>query len=256
MNETELLFAEVLNCDRTSLYLNKGLRLEKDKSALIAAALKRRLLGEPIQYILGQTEFMDLEFKVSPDVLIPRPETELLVEAAIKQVTKSPPKADPPTAEQGREIRSINILDIGTGSGCIAVSLAKLLPAGITLTATDISAQALQVARQNASLNNVSAWVSFIQSDLFAAYNLTPNTYDLIVSNPPYIATSDIDNLQPEIGYEPRIALDGGSDGLSIYRRIIPGAKGYLKEGGSLILEMGYNQRGRIENIFQKSGNF
>jgi release factor glutamine methyltransferase len=235
MNEAELLFTEILNCNRLSLYLNKEEILNPDKSVLVSSVLKRRIKGEPIQYILGRTEFMGLEFKVSPDVFIPRPETEILVEAAIKLVT------------------SQNILDLGTGSGCIAISLAKFLQNAV-ITATDISKEALIIAEKNAKLNNVN--INFVQSDLFTQYAIRNTQYDLVISNPPYIPAAEIDKLQPEIKYEPRAALDGGSDGLCFYRKIISRAADFLKAGGFLMLEVGFNQREPIEDIFQKSEKF
>jgi release factor glutamine methyltransferase len=229
------LFSEILNCDRAHLYLNQDVALDKEQSLFISATLERRFSGEPLQYILGKTEFMGLEFKVTPDVFIPRPETEILVETALKLVSSV-------------KCQVSNILDLGTGSGCIAVSLARFLPRA-KVDAIDISEKALAMAKYNAWLNN--AEINFIQGDLF-----NPTDYDLIITNPPYIPSAEIDNLQPEIQYEPRIALDGGRDGLDFYRRITACAPGYLKEDGFLIMEMGFGQRPQIENIFQKSGNF
>ena len=240
MNEAELLFTEILDCSKFSLYLNRGLRLDRDKSQTISKALKRRILGEPIQYILGKTEFMDWEFKVTPDVFIPRPETEILVETAIDIV-------------QSSEFRVQSILDIGTGSGCIAISLAKFLPHA-DITAIDISEEAISIAQKNAILNNVK--INLLLSDLFSNYELRTMDYELIISNPPYIPTSEIKTLQPEIGYEPHIALDGGKDGLDFYRKIIVDSSCYLKEDGFLIMEIGYKQRLAIEDIFQKSQNY
>jgi len=252
VNEAELLFSEILNCDRMSLYLNKEYILDKDKSVLISAALKRRISGEPIQYILGKAEFMGLEFRVNPDVLIPRPETEILVETAIGQVTPSLSLGTPfGRTSQSHNVTCINMLDLGTGSGCIAISLAKLLP-NSHITATDISDKALLAARENAELNCVR--VNFVQSDLFGG--LHPTSYDLIVSNPPYIPSLEIQDLQPEIGYEPISALDGGSDGLDFYHRIIKDAPQYLKGNGYLIMEMGFRQRDDIKDIFQENKNF
>jgi len=251
MNEAELLFTEILNCDRVSLYLKGDLRLDKDKSCFISLALERRILGEPIQYILGKTEFMGLDFRLTPDVFIPRPETEILVETALKYVTshQSP-------------VTSKKILDVGTGSGNIAISLAKFLPQ-TEIFATDISKKTLEIASLNAKLNKVSGKIKFIQSDLFTDYPCLPDRqglpitdYDIIVSNPPYIITAEIDSLQPEISYEPRIAVDGGKDGLDFYRRIINESASYLKLGGFLIMEMGFNQKEAIEDILQKSENY
>lgn len=243
MTEAELLFTQIFNCDRVDLYLNKDLRLDRDKSSLISTALKRRFSGEPIQYILGKTEFMGLEFRVNRDVFIPRPETEILVEIVIKIVHQC----------TSASVHQLRILDIGTGSGCIAISLAKFLT-NASITATDISNEALKIAKQNALLNNVE--VNFLQSNLFASYELRTMNYELIIGNPPYIPAADIDYLQPEISYEPRIALDGGRDGLDFYRKIINQAPDYLKEGGFLIMEMGFNQCMGIKGVFKSSGKF
>lgn len=243
MNEGELLFTEILGCDRLSLYLNKNSALGRDESVVVSSVLKRRLSGEPLQYILGKIEFMGLEFKVSPDVFIPRPETEILVETVLNIVS---PLTRP-------FVCPLRILDVGTGSGCIAISLAKLLK-GTEMTAVDISQEALDIAKQNALLNNVE--INFLQSDLFNTQDLRPNTYDLIISNPPYIPTEDIENLQLQIQYEPVIALDGGKDGLDFYRWIIKNSPKYFKKGGYLIMEMGFNQRDAIEDIFYNSRDF
>lgn len=244
MTETETLFSEILNCDRLSLYFNKDTVLGRDTGFFIAKALKRRIGGEPLEYILGKTEFMGLEFKVNPDILIPRPETEILVETVLRYAANREPLTD-----------NLKILDIGTGSGCIAVSLAKFLP-GTRITATDISPEALVVARKNALLNNVADRIKFIHSDLFLNYELRTNNYELIVSNPPYISTGEIDSLQPEVKCQPRIALEAGADGLDFYRRIIAQATEYLPPGGLLVMEMGFGQKEKIENIFRESGNF
>ena len=243
MNEAEFLFSEILNCNRLSLFLNKESPLGKDKSILIASVLKRRVKGEPIQYILGKTEFMGLEFKINPDVFIPGPETEILVEKTLKIVHEF----------LSSRVGELKILDIGTGSGCIAVSLAKFL-AGVKIDAVDVSMGALKIAEENARLNNVN--INFIQANLLTPYHLPLITYDLIVSNPPYIPTREIKELQQEIRYEPAIALDGGSDGLDFYRRIVACTPAYLNNCGFLIMEMGFGQSESIENIFQKSGNF
>ncbi|MCX5706447.1 MAG: peptide chain release factor N(5)-glutamine methyltransferase [Candidatus Omnitrophica bacterium] len=163
MNETELLFTQVLNCQRASLYLDKDKQLSDSQISFIASVLKRRIKGEPIQYILGRTEFMGLEFKVDKDVLIPRPETEILLETAIGTVRKF----------ASSQVRKLKALDIGTGSGCIAVALAKEFP-GLKIDATDVSLEALKMAQGNAKLNGVK--INFIQSDLFTF--LGPKNFD------------------------------------------------------------------------------
>ncbi|TAM43459.1 peptide chain release factor N(5)-glutamine methyltransferase [bacterium] len=241
MNEAELVLTHVLNCDRLSLYLNKDREMDKDKSALVSSILKRRLTLEPLQYILGCTEFMGLKFMVDKRALIPRPETEILVEEALKL-----------SAKAGRSAgRQLEILDIGTGSACIAVSLAKNTK-DCKITAVDISPEALELARQNADLHQ--ARIEFIQSDLFAS--LSGRRFDLIISNPPYIPTLELKGLAGEISFEPVLALDGGGDGLDYYRRMIDQAGGYLNKGGFLLMEIGFGQAGQIENILKKSEKF
>ncbi len=244
MNEAELLLTSILDCSRLDLYRNKKIVLHKEQSAFLSNTLKQRINGRPLQYILGKADFFGFEFKVSPDVLIPRPETEILVEKAAEIV-------------RSKELGAggINIMDIGTGSGCIAITLAKLLPQAV-ITATDISEKALEIARENARLHNVSDRITFSQSDLFPNSQLpTPNS-QLIISNPPYVASEEIDHLQLEVKHEPRLALDAGIDGLDFYRRIIPQAGAYLKSGGYLLMEIGFGQRKKIEKIFHNSPNF
>lgn len=167
---------------------------------------------------------------------------------AFKRVTRSPCFAG---RQAGHQVTSLDILDVGTGSGCIAISLAKLLPYA-AITATDISDKALAAAMENADLNG--AKVNFVQGDLFCG--LPPGSYDLVVSNPPYIPSPEIQNLQPEIRHEPIVALDGGSDGLDFYRRMIKDAPQYLKENSYFIMEIGFNQKDSIKDIFQKNKNF
>jgi len=236
MNETELLFTRALGCDRISLYLNKAKYLNPDEVDFIVSAFKRRINSEPIQYILGKTEFMGLEFKVNEAVLIPRPETERLVEKALEYAKQNKP---------GR------VLDLGTGSGCIAVSLARYAPE-LKIDASDISPEALAIAKENAAAHGVG--INFIRSDLFSA--LEYKEYGLIVSNPPYLASAQIRELQPELSFEPALALEGGADGLDSYRRIIRQAPGYLQKNGLLIMEIGLGQRKGLEKIFADSGKF
>ncbi len=243
MTESELLLTELLNCDRAALYLNRHNQLNSEQSQFLSKVLKRRAQGEPLQYILGKTEFMGLEFRVNPAVLIPRQETEILVEAALNIVSRL----------AGDPASRLRILDLGAGSGCIAISLAKLLSSA-QVDAVDISEEALAVACDNARRNNVQ--IGFFRGNLFSGYNLTPKTYHLIVSNPPYISSADIDQLQPEIKFEPRLALDGGNDGLDYYRSIVEQSPAYLADEGYLIMEMGYGQSPAIKNILQKSGKF
>jgi len=230
VNEAELLFSQALGCQRPDLYINKNEYLGREKGVFISSVLNRRIKGEPIQYILGKTEFMGLEIKVNKDVFIPRPETEILVETALEFARKEKPR---------------RVLDLGTGSGCIAVALFKYL-ANLEIDASDISDKALIVAKENARLH--SARINFIKSDLFS--KLEYKEYGIIVSNPPYIAESQIEKLQPELQFEPKMALNGGRDGLDFYRRIILNSGDYLRKGGLLIMEIGYNQKYNLEKMF------
>ncbi|MEW6170216.1 MAG: peptide chain release factor N(5)-glutamine methyltransferase [Candidatus Omnitrophota bacterium] len=240
MDEKEFILTSLLNCNRSDLYtkdiiLNNNLKCRLDK------ILQARRDGEPLQYILGKTEFMSLDFKLTKDTFIPRPETELLVEKSI-EIIKS----------ELCQKKKIQILDLCSGSGCIAVSLAKYLP-DARLVASDISKATLKIAKLNARLNNVDKKIKFKQSDLFK--NLT-GRFNFIITNPPYISTLDIKNLQPELSYEPYIALDGGKDGLDFYRKIIKESPKFLKENGILIMEMGFSQHENIKNILKKEAKF
>lgn len=242
MTETELLLTSILDCPRHRLY-DRDIAIDTRQQKRLSEALLLRSQGIPLQYILGETEFFGLNFKVKSNIFIPRPETELLVEEIIRM-----------TNDEGRGT-NMHILDIGTGSGCIAITLAKFLPYA-KITAVDISPEALAIAKENAALNTVRAQINFVQSDLFPNYKLQTTNYELIVSNPPYIPSGDIKGLQREIHCEPRLALDGGEDGLDFYRRIIDEAPQFLKPGGLLMMEMGYGQGNPIRNIFEKRGNF
>lgn len=209
-----------------------------DVAHALRALLERRALGEPIQYITGEAEFYRLPFFVNRDVLIPRPETELLVEIAVELAAKF---ARP------------RVVDVGTGSGAIAVALAHSL-ASAEIFATEISASALAVARSNAARNGVAERVTFLKGDL-----LTPmagQSFDLVVSNPPYVAKSDRASLSIEVrDYEPAQALFAGEDGLAIYRRLIPAAFRALISGGFVVLEIGYGQSEAVRALLAESGS-
>jgi release factor glutamine methyltransferase len=211
--------------------------LPVNASANFRACVERRCTGEPMQYITGEAEFYGLSFKVNCDVLIPRPETEHLVESAIELV---------------RGLDQPRILDIGTGSGAIAVALATHLPAA-RIDATDQSAAALKVAQANAARNGVAERVRFLQGDLLAP--VAGETFNLIVSNPPYVAESDRDSLSVEVrDFEPAQALFAGTDGLTIYRRLIPEAFSALVPGGFLALEIGFAQDAAVKELFASAG--
>lgn len=232
--EVNLLLRHSLKRDATFVYSHPEYRLDAVESILFKAVLKRRAAGEPFQYISGVQEFYGHEFKVTPDVLIPRPETEILVEAAIKELNG---KAE------------TKFCEIGVGSGCIAISILKAVPAAVAI-GVDLSEAALAVARSNAEKHDVINRLGLNASDVFS--NINEADFDLIVSNPPYIPMSDIETLQTEVReFEPRMALDGGQDGLDIVRKLILEAQKYLKPSGMLLIEIGWDQAERVNELFQ-----
>lgn len=247
MNENELILCDLLNCKFIDLHLNNLSpdSLSKEKRPLFLTIKEKRAKGEPLQYILGKCEFLCLEFKVRPGVFIPRPETEILVEKTIEIVRCQMPDA------------RCQILDIGTGSGNIAVSLAKNIQ-NSKITTVDISQEAIDLAKENAKLHGVMDKIEFIKADIFSAtaYELRPMSYDLIISNPPYIKSADIERLQIEVQQEPRVALDGGTDGLDFYRNIIKLSSVFLKPGGILLFEIGFGQAQDISKIVKAFGGF
>jgi release factor glutamine methyltransferase len=237
MTEAELVLTHVLNCDRLSLCLNKDTCLDRNKSIQVSQILKRRIIGEPLQYILGSTEFMGLEFKVDKRALIPRPETEILVSSALEKLKS-----------RGKVVQ-LKILDLGTGSGCIAVSIAKLLPQA-SVWAADISLPALKLAKENAGLHKVK--VKFLHSDVFSALEKDQEKFDLIISNPPYVSLGELRGLAKEISFEPVLALEAGSDGLDFYRRIISRVTSYLNIDGLLVFEVGFKQAGAVGAMLER----
>ncbi len=229
--DAETLLLHVLQAPRTLLFVDPHRELSSAEAAAYEHAVERRLRFEPIQYITGEQEFYGLPFHVTPAVLIPRPETELLVEAVLARVTA--------TAQ---------IVDVGAGSGAIAVALAKHLPEA-ALTAVDISEAALAIAKENAARNGVQ--MRFLQSDLLGAIP-AEERFDAIVANPPYVPESDRATLHPEVSeYEPALALFAGEGGLDIYRRLIPEAAVRLKPGGLLAMEIGFGQREAVARLLE-----
>jgi release factor glutamine methyltransferase len=229
----ELLLAHVLQKRRLDLYLQFEQELDEATLARLRELVRRRAAGEPIQYVTGEAAFYGLTFAVNRDVLIPRPETELLVEAVVK---RAKPDA--------------TILDVGTGSGCIAVTLAKQLPAA-RIFAVDASAAALAVARANARRHGVEKNARFLQGDLLEAFSDNVGA-DVIVSNPPYIARGDWATLPKEVrDFEPVPALVAGEDGLEVIRRLVKTAKRVLAASGLVALEIGAGQRAAVERLFR-----
>jgi release factor glutamine methyltransferase len=234
--DAELLLLHTLQISRVTLLTRPGRELSAEQQALYQASIRRRLQHEPIQYITGKQEFYGLLLDVTPAVLIPRPETEHLVEAVLAHL---------PT-----DI-SLQIVDIGTGSGAIAIALAIHLPQA-EITALDLSPEALAVAGANARKHSVANRVHMIQSDLLSAVNQSGQSFDSIVSNPPYIPESDRASLHPQVrDHEPAAALFAGADGLALYRRLIPEAHAALKPNGLLALEIGHGQREAIAALLE-----
>ena len=226
--DAELLLGCALGMSREELMVAATRKVSVAESDRYEDLLRRRLNREPLAYITGQQEFWSLGFLVSGDVLVPRPETETLVERALKHLATIHNRGAP------------RILELGTGSGAIAVALASELPQA-EIVATEIAPAALQIARRNASRNGVSNAIRFLQGDLFTALDQElEKDFDLILSNPPYIPRGEIAHLEAEVSrWEPRAALDGGVDGLDFYRRIIEEAPGYLRQGGAVAVEIG-----------------
>ncbi|OGS47382.1 MAG: protein-(glutamine-N5) methyltransferase, release factor-specific [Elusimicrobia bacterium RIFOXYD2_FULL_34_15] len=237
--DTKVILAHCLNIKINDVYIYSG-EIKPQKSKLYKKLINARKQFIPTEYLTGDTEFMGLKYFVNKNVLIPRQETEILVQEAIKLVKNNK--------------KSINILDIGTGSGNIGISIAKYLK-NVNIIAIDISEEAIKVAIKNAKINRIQSKIKFIKSDLF---NFTANyknaKFDLIISNPPYIKTNEINRLQKEILNEPRIALDGGKDGLKFYNSIIPESRRYLNKNGYLMLEIGYHHSKQIKKTMEANG--
>ena len=251
--DAEVLLAHVLKIERLEIYLNLDCQLTEKQLSVYDRLIVRRLRREPVAFIIGHKEFMGLKFFLNQDVLIPRPETEILVEEVIKKTQE---------IQRARSYESwrkspLTIVDLCTGSGNIAISLARNIPA-CKIYATDISEGAIQVARENAKFHNVLGKVEFLLGDLFNPLrNLDPNlAVDFVVSNPPYVKSKDLVLLPPEIKKEPIWALEGGNDGLNFYKRIVPQASRYLVSGGYLIMEIGDDQGKALVHLIKKEKQF
>ncbi|MFC1501250.1 peptide chain release factor N(5)-glutamine methyltransferase [Elusimicrobiota bacterium] len=239
--EAELLLSSVLNCPRLNLHLEKNNIIPKEKLGIFKNYIIERKKRKPISYILGHKEFMGYRFKLNQHTLIPRPETEILVETALKIINTK---------------KNVNLADICTGSGCIAISIAKL-SAISKIYATDICDNALHVAFENINYHGLSGKIVLKKGDMFESLegeNII-NGLDIIVSNPPYVAENEFDALEPELKHEPKIALYGGKDGLDFFKNLASNAKRYLKKGGFLIVEINSNKSKEIVKIF-KSNNY
>ncbi len=236
--DAEVLLSHILRKDRLYLYVHFDQPLEGPELTTFREAVKKRAARIPVAYIIGEKEFMGLDFKVTPAVLIPRPDTEILVETALKAL---------------EAVEEPRILDLGTGSGAICISMLVNLPSASAVT-VDISPEAIEVAKDNAQQHGVSDRLTFCQGDLLKP--VQGQVFTAILSNPPYIPESDIAGLTPEVRKEPNLALVGGLDGLDFYRRIIGEGPSYLAPGGFIAMEVGIGQAQQVAQLAKKSGAF
>lgn len=241
-DEAEFIMMHVLGCKRSELFLNARRVLAAPEEALLRSAVARRMKREPSQYIFGEAEFRGRAFRVTPDVLIPRPETELMVDEALREA-------------KGLSSGGLKVVDLCTGSGCIGVSVALEIE-GCEVVAADISEKALAVARGNALSLGAGRNISFLQGDLFEALpDGLRGQVDMVLTNPPYISDEEMTSLAPEVReHEPLEALRGGADGLDMVRRILSQAPKYLRPGGLLLMEMGYGQDDSVARLAGSSG--
>ena len=248
--KVDILLEHILDFSKTELIMNLDKEVSEQICTEFKLDLEELLKGKPIQYITNTQEFMKLNFFVDESVLIPQPDTEILVETALKLAKNIYAK-----------VRKVKIWDLCTGSGAIAISLEKYLNlekylenSNIEIYASDISEKALKIAEKNAKIINQDTNIKFVLSDMFK--NIHQKDFDIIVSNPPYIETDTITTLSKEVQNEPLIALDGGNDGLEFYRIIASNGYKYLKNNGTILMEIGYNQKEKVTNIFKESGKY
>lgn len=274
--DIELLLAKVLNKDRHFLHMHPDYQLDDKGAARYYRLLQQRAGGQPLQYLTGLQEFMGLKFAVTPSVLVPRPDTEILTEAVLNRLKQRRasdkrgkdsgfrlprgqrgPVCDTKGVNKGGAVgyNTIKGLELGTGSGAIAVSLAYYFP-GLFLKAVDISFEILETAKNNALEHGVADRIEFIKGDLFSPFKGTNIRFDFVVSNPPYISAEEMKGLPREVLNEPKEALYGGNDGLHFYKRIAAGAPIFLKAGGFLALEIGHNRADGVMIILEGTGVF
>lgn len=276
--EAEILLAHARKCPRIQLYVQYNEPLSDDERTIMRDLVKRRAASEPVAYLVGHREFFGLAFRVSPAVLIPRPETETLVLELVTEAKRrfggrnatlegedggsriedgeaSSPGAKPAILHPPSSLLSLRILDLCTGSGCIAVAAAVNLP-GAQLTAIDINAGALELARENAARHGVSERIQFFEGDLFAPVP-TGAKFDFIISNPPYVADAEMETLPPDVRlHEPQLALRAGPRGLDVIERLVAATSAYLAEGGTLLFEISPEQGTAVTELLQAAGSF
>jgi release factor glutamine methyltransferase len=242
--EAEVLLAHARSCKRVELYTSFGEPADDALRTKFRELVKRRAEGVPFAYLVGHREFFSLDFRVTPDVLIPRPETELVVMTLLDLVKSRAPAAAPP-----------EIADVGTGSGIIAICAARHVPQA-RVTAVDISPRALAIARENAERHGVAERIQFVESDLFAAVP-EQQTFDFVASNPPYVARDEFHSLAPDVRlHEPEIALVAGSSGTEIIERLLPQAHARLRNGGALLLEISPMLQQQVETLIAADGRW
>lgn len=232
----ELLLADILKIKRLDLYLKFDKPLDENEISIYREYIKRRAAFEPLQYITGEVEFFGLKFNVNKNVLIPRPETEMLVEKILELTDKNLP---------------VEILDIGTGSGNISIALAIYL-INAKIDAIDKSSSAIEIAKNNSESLGIQNNINFYEKDIFNL-NSFPKKYDVIVSNPPYVNKNEYDTIQNEIKYEPKIAVTDFEDGFKFYNQIIKSAKNLLKDNGKLFLELGHHHSEKVKTLFEEN---
>lgn len=240
--EGKVLLKFILKKDNTYIIANANKEMSRDEENELQESIQKIKDGFPLQYITHNQEFMGINFEVNQDVLIPQPDTEILVENTVGLVL-----GNKSLENQENSKKTMQILDLCTGSGAIAVSLKKYLP-DVKIFASDISEKALEIAKRNAKNNN--AEIEFIKSDMFENIH---EKFDIIVSNPPYIKSEEIEKLSKEVQNEPRLALDGGKDGLKFYKIISKEIKKHLKEKGTLLMEIGYDEADEVMKLFENS---
>ena len=236
--DAEVLLSHVLRKERIYLYVHFDEPLEREELAAFRELVKRRAMREPVAALIGRKEFMGLDFAVNEHTLIPRPDTETLVQTAIDRL---------------RGAKDAVFADIGTGTGAIALSILHYLPE-TRAVATDVSPEALRVAKRNATMLELAERVEFVQGDLLSP--LAGRKFAAILSNPPYIPDAEIANLAPEVRHEPKLALAGGLDGLDFYRRFVAESAPFLEDGGFLALEVGIHQAGQVAELARKSADW
>jgi release factor glutamine methyltransferase len=242
--DAEILLAYCLGIKRVDLYIRFDQPLSQHELTVFKDLIKRRAKREPVAYITGQKEFWSINFNVTPDVLIPRPDTECLVEAALEYLSGK------------QNSQPIKIFEPGTGSGAVIISLCSEHPENIFF-ASDLSVKAIETARRNAKKNGLEKPIHFFSGDWLAPINHATCCFDIIISNPPYIPRSVIETLHPEISkFEPRLALDGDKDGLFALRHLISSAHSFLRPGGSLILEIGHDQKEQVQKMITACGEY